>query len=204
MSDNEDIIKMMGSKLAFADESTAEGKQLHAVSDGIRKMVSDVIGKMSDPKLVRIPAINALMCQMQDFAATGTIKMGISPSVGATRFLIIDKQPVVMLPPDWTERLGENPTLQMGGLAYAASHARDYYNKRDDSKADREFGSKDERGAPVTRALAHESEFFHWVAKNDPKFKPNKYQAKVMAEFPDGVRSIPPEIAYEPEPFWPE
>jgi len=101
----------------------------------------------------------------------------------------------------------------MGALVYVGSQARDHWNLKLVEQMVREPEHKQilvdapgvaigaiETDPVMVRARGYESEFLHWVKRNEPNFEFNDYQRAIMKKYPGGLKSVPAELAYEGRP----
>lgn len=96
------------------------------------------------------------------------------------------------LPDNYYQMALENSTLQMGGIVYIASQARDFWNKK---TADPMMVQK--------RAKAYEVTYILETQKLMPEYVCNEYQKSCIETTPNGIKDIM-ELLYESQPTPPE
>ena len=98
---------------------------------------------------------------------------------------------IILVPMTFPDLCKKDSTMQLGALVFNASKARDFYhNKLADFRATQ------------SRAYAYEAEYLLTAQKLWAQhFDPNKYQKKVMTEYPEGLVSLPNEYRYPLVPF---
>lgn len=206
---DDDVEKLFENiKLQPMDLSTPEGKKLKKDCAAIGANIKQLFEKMKEPKQLPVPAVNAVMWLLGDMLSTDMVRVAVTPQAKTVKFLMTgekeDRRGMVLVPANWLDLMNTIPTVLMGGLAYVASEAKDFYNDRLKSEVDIAYEKNCGKNAVVCRSLCHEAELYLWLSKNDSEFSPNEYQAKIMGEYPNGIGSIPEGLRYEPKPFWPD
>ncbi len=147
--------------------------------------------------------INDLCRLFYDLVGSRVTATTITPSVKSLHFWTEIKEnkdfmksprklAVVMCPMEFADMVQEDLHMQMGGIVFCASKARDYWNNQ--------FTCQEDSKTVMERAYAHEAEYLHTlVGLKD--FDPNEYQKKVMRDYPKGVLSLPLSICYESRDF---
>ena len=107
----------------------------------------------------------------------------ISPSAqGGIHFMVVGKSKdelvaVVVVPPNWAELVKQDRKMQMGGVVYTASKAKDFATG----------GFQSDPEGVEKRAKQHEAAYLHSLREIDPDWTPNEYQRRVMMQFPEGL-----------------
>lgn len=92
----------------------------------------------------------------------------------------------IMCPSNWHEMLLKDPFMQMGGLVFIASQAKDYWNLRLSSQYE---NRKEEI---KNRARSYEAELLNYFAKyKSEKFSANDWQKETIKLYPGGIMSEP-------------
>jgi hypothetical protein len=96
---------------------------------------------------------------------------------------------VIALPENWGERFHEDPIRETGALVFVGSQAVDLYNGKLDASV-------------AFRGHAFEADYLLTVKEIAPLYELNDYQKKVLAQFPQGVKSPAAlGLLYESKPF---
>lgn len=104
----------------------------------------------------------------------------------------VQRYPVFIMPVDFIDQVRENPTVQLGGVAYMASQARDYYS-----------GALNPTNSKIVnrRARAFEAEALLTIKKmaleEGVTIEWDNEQRSVLAESPLGLKSLSPELNYK-------
>jgi hypothetical protein len=99
----------------------------------------------------------------------------------------------ILVPWNWIEMVRTDPQMQAGGAVNMGSQCRDFYNDKID------FLNMNEK---KERAYCFEVEFLLTIQHDDPDWKPNDYQSKIMRDFPRGLDSLRPGLWYESKPYY--
>lgn len=183
-------------------------KSIHDIPDGklkqegeaITHVFTETVDKMRNGSLLPLPKINELMALFWDLVGQKVFPAGVSPIVTRLSFGAAQNKNsgklvgAILCPTDWVKRMADNPVLEMGGMVFVASQARDMYNDKLDPKDVKR--SQDEI---VARARAFEAEFLIWASQNIPGYDPDDYQKNIVKQFPRGLDSC--DLFYESREF---
>jgi hypothetical protein len=100
----------------------------------------------------------------------------------------------ILCPQNWVQMVKADPIMQLGGLVFNASKAKDYWNQKVPGLTDTDEDS-------MERCWSYEAEYLNYVSALKPSFAPNDYQKKVMDKYPNGLRSARPGVHYHSRPF---
>lgn len=158
----------------------------YSVGKAFEVKFTTMVEGMMNPSHLPLPAINSLMRLFWRLVGNKIVPsaMGQVPTVS---FLAEIRQyksvGMVICPEDWLDKVQQDPYYQMGALVYVASQAKDYWNHKFVPNSKKEI---------FARAYSYEAEWLHFLAATDPAgFQPNAYQQKLMAEYPQGIASVP-------------
>jgi len=150
------------------------------------------VGALRDPSVVPDKRINDLAGLLWTLVSSRTVCTAMIAGVPTLSFMALERGSrqvaLIAIPEDWVAHFAKDPWMQLGATVYSASKARDYWSGR---VATRDVNQ---------RAMAFEAILLRLAAADESEaqpFKPNEYQAKVLAAFP----SLPAAFDYEPEPF---
>lgn len=172
--------------------SLQDGDPLKAEAQALGNRITQLVGFLA----IAFPneTINRLMGQVWHLFGSKTVATLLYPDVKTPSFAAVSNgktvMPLVLFPPDWVGKVRTNPRNAMGALVFCGSQAVDAYNGKvvGQSEATRE------------RARANEAEYLLTLRTFDPTWVPDTYQAAVLAEYPEGVKT--PSIVglwYEPK-----
>ena len=99
---------------------------------------------------------------------------------------------IVLVPFDYIEQFQKDKFFILGGMVFVASQAQDFWNI---IEAFQQSRSND----IIERSWAYEAEYLLMLKYNMPDYQMNEYQLKVLEKYPDGLRSLPKELKYEPK-----
>jgi hypothetical protein len=180
----------------FADTKNAdelpEGDPLREkakfLGDGVTQVVS--VLRTAFPN----PVINRLASVLWDVLGHGIVPAAIGPKVESVSFFATKRGPVVnaylILPPNWGEMYHRDPIMQTGAIVFNGSKAVDVYNDKLDNVLQQ-------------RATMYEAEYLLTIKEISPLYEMNDYQKRVIAQFPEGVRSSGAQgLVYESKPFF--
>ncbi len=109
---------------------------------------------------------------------------------------------IFLLPENWLEMVDQDAIMQLGGLIFCGSQARDFYNEK---YGDLAAKTGETHSPAVRRAAAFEAEWLMYCRgiqeTSKAEWHPNDYQKSIMADYPKGLASLPPELWYESKPF---
>lgn len=175
-------------------------------------MVTAVVGSLRNPKLVPLPRINKLMKLFWNLVGWRHVPVLGGTGVKSVHFYCEDRGGravgCIMMPPQWSKMMMEDPVMQTGAIIFAASQAQDFWTKKYLEAAD--YQKRKKQNPLLLRAYAYESDWLHYIKRVEeaPKlvglesqWKPNDYQRDVLNNFPNGYDSLDPELQYE-TPEW--
>lgn len=183
----------------------------------VQDTFTNMVATMKDPGKVPLKPINDLMSLVWGLVGKKAIPTGMTghPMIKTLAFYAEasggNMAVAILVPEEWPQMVREDPCMQMGALVFVGSQAKDHWNLKVVEQIVKNpkqvmidtpevtMGSPGENPV-VIRARSYEAEFLHWVRRNEPKFAFNEYQQKVLEKFPNGLKSLPPELAYVGRP----
>lgn len=184
---------MTNDKFFYENFEVKNIKEISGDQEAIAKRIegefTDLVAYLKSPKQIDNPSINKLMSLFESLVGNLVTPVALT-NIQSLHFYCEQRKNkvvcLVMCPSNWHEMLIEEPFMQMGGLAFIASQAKDYWNHRFTS----EFHSQKEQ--IMKRAQSTEAELLHYFSKNkSDKFVPNDYQKEIMLTYPEGIKSEP-------------
>ena len=139
--------------------------------------------------------IQTLARVIWDLVGNKRVLIALGPKVPTLAFTAMQDrgvlQGIVFIPQAWPEMAQKDAFMQLGAILFVGAQAVDFYN-------DRLMNDPTAEG----RWHAYEAELLHTLRKLMPDWKPNVYQTKVMAQYPDGLDTAGVELyafkSYEP------
>jgi hypothetical protein len=123
--------------------------------------------------------INKLMGVVRDVAEQRVAPMCLDLRAPTLSFYVAGlrcaPQAMIATPANWVSLVRHDPITQLGLLVFVGSQAADYMNERFEQRR------------VLPRAKAYQAEFLNTVRSLTPSWKPERLQAEVLDEFPDGV-----------------
>lgn len=124
--------------------------------------------------------IRALGRVIWDLVGGKQVLVAIGPDVPSLSFTVMQDndlhQAIILIPKGWPKMVADDPFMQLGAILFVGAQVVDFYN-------DRLF---DDKGAR-RRWHAYEAELLRTLKTSLPRWKPNEYQCKILARFPDGL-----------------
>lgn len=173
---------------------TVPSDVLVALKTIVEPGITQIVGMLANPAEVPLPAINDLAGLMWRLVGSHTTEVAGTdmPQVTSLAFLGMVwpakkmSQGVFLFPLGYSKTLLNDTWMQLGGVVYNASKARDLWN-----------GKLADHANVMKRAAAYEAQFLRY-ALTQPGFTPNGYQQGVLDE---NTVDMPPELAYTSRPF---
>ena len=129
------------------------------------------------------PAVRTLMSMVWDIVGNRVVPIALGPKVPSLTFAAMGNAArpdgIIFIPHEWESMIQEDAVCQLGALVFVGSQAVDFYNGR--------VGHEPE--AMMKRARANEAEYLVTIKEFSPDHKMNDWQKKMLAEFPEGLRS---------------
>ena len=159
---------------------------LRVTGMGVGDRITAIVGSLTT--VFPDVTVNRLMRQVWHLLGSRTAFVAINDNFTTPTVAALgrwgDTSTVIILPTGWLESATDDPVMAGGALVFCGSQVVDAYN-----------------GRPVStqRARAYEAEYLLAVKAASSEWVPNDYQKKVLAEFPEGVKSAK-ELMYVGKP----
>ena len=177
-----DINKMDG--LPASLQSAMKDMQVQA------DVFTNGVSILKDSNTVPVPVINSLMKDVWNICNNKIVRCVMLPSnpVTALSFAMAQGKDgktiaMLMLPIDYAQRYQKDPIFVLGGIVFAGSQVRDFYNGKIGQDNGKEI---------VARGKMYEAEFLMFAAPHSF----NKYQQSLLEMFPKGLATRP-ELLYD-------
>ena len=156
----------------------------------IEVLTADVVDFLRNPAMFDCPKVNDLMQLVRHIFEHKVVPIGIGPPVDTPTLVVVPAGVVICMPPDWHDKMEQDPQMQIGAVVYTGSNVRDYFRGNILSPLDDET-IKD-------RASSYEAEYLHAIKRlGITEF--DEYQQQLMTQFPDGVPDL---LAYDSGEFF--
>ncbi len=145
--------------------------------------------------------INHLMRLVWDLIGHKVTPFALGPAVPTLSFGMIcnSKNPTItkaciFAPEHWLEMIADDKICQMGALVYVGSQCCDFYHgKCVGPNLSQEM---------IARSSGWEAEYLMVIKQTTPDWRPNPYQADLLANFPNGLQSDKcRDLRYPIQPF---
>jgi hypothetical protein len=162
----------------------------NTVAKRIEGEFTDLVAYLKNPEHINCPPINKLIGLFEKLVGNYITPVALTPSVQSLLFYCEQRKNktvcFIMCPSNWHEMLLKDPFMQMGGLVFIASQAKDYWNLRLSSQYE---NRKEEI---KNRARSYEAELLNYFAKyKSEKFSANDWQKETIKLYPGGIMSEP-------------
>jgi hypothetical protein len=190
------LADLCGGELRHID-SLPRHDPLFSSAKAMESVFTALVDRLRSPSVCHCPPINDLMSLFWRLVGNRICPASIS-SVTSISFWCEVKDSnyfaTVMCPQNWLQMLKEDKTMQLGGMVFQASRAKDYWNR---IFPGRDCPAQDS----FDRACSYEAEFLNYLLAEDQDFSPNVYQQQVLEKFPKGLSSARPGLHYEGRSF---
>jgi hypothetical protein len=166
-------------------DNLSPGDPLKALGNDLGDLFTFMVEMLKDRDRFPSPPINDLLTLTWWLVNQKKVRVGTAPGLPlpATMHFASDKDCKVgffSIPADWAEQVKKRRAFCAGGLVWAASHCRDFYNGRM-SVIDKTV---------IPRAVGYEAEYYLTLQKSG-RIETNEYQKQVLYDCPKGLASIP-------------
>lgn len=165
------------------------------------RVFDSLVDFLRDPNTFPHPEINQLVTLMWRLIGNKEIPVVLDQwGIPTMSFVVIGndikQMPMFIIPQNFISQVAQNPVLQLGAIVNMASQARDFYvgkiKKGSSNEVNRRAKAWEAEALITLKQMAQQENF-------DLVF--NKYQLQILAENPQGLRSLPPELNYS-TPVW--
>ena len=160
-----------------------DGDPLKKLGNNIGDIFTFMVEMLRDPASFPNQEINELLNLTWWLVNQKVVQVGLNPKMETIHFgsNLECSRGMFAVPHDWDKQCRQRRVFCTGGLVWAASQCRDFYNGR--------MQKTDETVLP--RARGYESEYYLTLATARKElFKPNEYQKRIMDNYPDGLESV--------------
>ena len=170
----------------FHVDDLPKGNPVREHGNNVANIFTYIVNGLKEPNSFPNSEINELLNLTWWLVNQKVVLTGMDVNISTMNFGC-DKecsQGVFILPVDWAEQCALDRLYCTGGLVWAASQCRDFYNKR--------MYMTDP--TVIDRAQGYEAEFYltmqNHEALKDKKIEFNDYQKQILEGYPKGLESI--------------